>query len=175
MGKRRAILSIIGAAVLCAVLPAAADTKSEINQAYEVVKKAFLTGNVKLLNSVATPDFTYKHEDGRVDKLEKMNAEMAQMYAMGMKVTKFVYKIEKIQLKGNTAVVTSTGISEMKMKTPDGKTSTMADKSRTKDTLVKTAKGWKFKNVTVLKSDMTMDGKPFDPAMMMSQPPPKKK
>jgi len=71
-----------------------------------------------------------------------------------------------MDVKGNTAVVMAGYTFKGTMAGPDGKTHKMASTGTSKDTLVKTDKGWLFKKVQAIKETTTMDGKPFDPSKM---------
>ena len=161
-------------AILVVSLPASADDKSEINAVYAKLTRAFLNGDASGIAALTAPDFTYRHKNGMVEKGPQMIAQLKSEFARGMDVTKMENKILSLKISGNTATAMTLGYGEMKQKGPDGKVHVMTDKSTAKDVLVKTPNGWKFKSVQILKSQMTMDGKPFDPFAMMAPPKAKK-
>ena len=142
-----------------------ADTKSDIQKVYDKLSSSMLKGDLKGIMSTATPDFVMK-EKTRTLTAKQALAEMEMMFKSGLKIKAAKMKVKSVTLKGNTAIVNSTGYTEAAMKMQDGKMHQMVQHSTSRDVLVKTPQGWKFKVAEMISDKSTMDGKPFDPSMM---------
>lgn len=173
MGMKRVLMPLAAAALFFTVAPAAADTKSDIQKLYNKLCTAFKNGDMKLLMSTAAPGFKMKQQ-GQTMNAEQARAHMEAMFKSGVKINRCTMKVESIKLKGNTATVKALSHTDALMPgPPGGKKMRMVSDGVSRDILVKTPQGWKFKFAETVSEKMTMDGRPFDPSMMA--PPPTKK
>src|SRR5688572_17601366 len=173
MGMNRVLTPLAAAALFFTVSPATADTKSDIQKVYNKLCAAMKKGDMKTLMASGTSDFKMK-EMGVTKNAEEVRKEMQGMFASGFKINKCVMTVKSVKLKGNTATVKTVSHTDALMPGgPGGKKMHMVGDGVSRDILVKTRQGWKFKFAETLSNKMTMDGKPFDPSMMA--PPPAKK
>ncbi len=173
MGQRRMILPLAVAALFFAVAPASADTKSDIQKLYNKLAIAFKNGDMKLLMSTAAPGFKMK-EHGQTMNAEQARAHLEGMFKSGFKINQCTMKVQSFKLKGNIATVKALSHTDGLMPGgPGGKKMHMVSDGVSRDILVKTPQGWKFKFAETVSDKTTMDGRPFDPSMM-APPTPKK-
>ena len=172
MGFRKAVPAL-SAAMLVMAMPAFADAKSEIQAVYNKLTAGFKKGDTNQIMSLGTKDFVMIQYGQRMSG-EQVMKEMQGMFASGMKINKMSMTVRSVKVKGNTALATTDAVSDMMMKMPDGKMHRLESTSVSKDTLVKTPQGWKFKIAQTVSEKAKMDGKPFDPASMMAPPKAKK-
>lgn len=163
--------SVIALSVLFSGLVAArADDKSDIAGLYPKLAALVMKKDVDGVLKMGTPDFKMKQNGQTMDAKALRTVLKQQMGAATIKSCSM--KPTSIKVSGNKAVVLSDGSTVMVMKTPDGKSHTMASTEKSKDTLIKTKAGWKFQMVEALSEKDTMDGKPFNPAAMGAGGPP---
>lgn len=167
------LYAALAAAVLSASsLTARADDKADIQALYGKLQAAMKAKNTKAVMALGAPDFT------SIDHGMKLNAKQtAQMMDMQFKMVKSMdnlkMNVQKLDIKGKKAAATASFSFSGKMTGQDGKVHTLSDSGVTKDTLVKTPKGWLFKSTETVSSHPMMDGKPMQ--MGAPQPPAKKK
>jgi ketosteroid isomerase-like protein len=153
----------VAAGLLTLGAPAArADDKADIEALYAKISAAMKSKNLKAIYALGTSDFTTKANGVTMGTKESAKM-MEDQFKTLKKVNNCSMKISKITIKGASAVVLSDSVFDATVSGPDGKIHKMADTGTSKDTLVKTKKGWLFKNVEMLTSKMTMDGKPYSP------------
>jgi ketosteroid isomerase-like protein len=148
---------------------ARADDNADIKAAYVKITKAMKAKDIKAVMAMGTEDFSETDKSGKTYS-GKETAKMMEEHFKSMKTLDVTMSADKITVNGKTATVLGSYNMSGTMVGPDGKTHTMANSGTSKDTLVKTPKGWLFKKVQSLKENMTMDGKPFDPSQMMAPP-----
>ena len=165
MEVRRVILPLAAAALFFAVAPASADTKADIQKLYNKLATAFKNGDMKLLMTTAAPGFKMK-EHGQTMNAEQARAQLEGMFKSGFKINQCTMKVESFKLKGNTATVKALGHTDGLMPGPGGKKMHMVSDTVSRDILVKTPQGWKFKFAETVSDNTTMDGKKFDPSTM---------
>lgn len=141
---------------------ARADDKSDITALYKKLEKAIVAKDIKGVMATSTKDFSYT-ENGKTITGEAMSAQMQQQFTMMSGTPKAKFSIISIDVKGKSATVVSTDVTEMSMALQDGKAHKIVASGKSKDLLVKTKDGWLMKTVTVLSNKMTLDGKAFDP------------
>jgi ketosteroid isomerase-like protein len=153
--------------------PARADDKADIRAAYTKISAAMASKNIKAVMALGTPDFS-ETQHGKTynaaDSTKMMTEEFKQMKTLEATMT-----ANDISVKGKTAVVKSSYVMKGDMLTPDGKTHKMSSTGTSRDTLLKTGKGWLFKKVEGLSEKTLLDGKPFDPSKMEAPKPRMKK
>jgi ketosteroid isomerase-like protein len=157
---------LAAAALSLPVVSARADDKSDIHALYGKILAAMKAKDTKAIMALGTPDFV------SIDHGTKMNAQQtAQMMDMQFKMMKSMdsmkMNVEKLDIKGKNAAATTNYAFKVKMTGQDGKLHTISDSGITKDTLVKTGKGWLFKTQETISQHSMMDGKP----MPMPAPP----
>jgi hypothetical protein len=137
-----------------------------------LMKKLDWKGVEKHLKATTTKDFVYK-EAGQSMDLKTMIAQMKSGMSMFKKVTKVETKVLTVQQQGDKANVTATHFIEGTMVGPNKKTQTFRMLGNTIESYVKQNGKWLIKVMDWKDSNMTVDGKPFDP--MAAAPAPKKK
>ena len=150
------------AALSAALVPAIAraDDKAEINALYGKIQAAMKAKNTKAIMALGTPDFV------TIDHGVKMDAKQtAQMMDTQFKMIKsfdsLKMAVSKLDIAGKNATATATYSFKGEITGQDGKSHTMSDSGLTKDTLVKTLKGWLFKSSETISQHPIMDGKPM--------------
>jgi len=156
---------MMGAALALSALAMAQDVKGSLGRSYGelngLILKKDVAGMKKLFGSIAHKDFVYVHKDGRKQSGPEMLNEMTSQLGMVTKVNRSTTKINKVEVKGSTAVATVTSAYAMTMVGPDKKSHRIAGQTLTHDTWTKTASGWKLKMVKTVKETATFDGKPM--------------
>jgi ketosteroid isomerase-like protein len=174
------LAAVFAALLLAGVVPTVvrADDKAvrkEIEGMYAKIVTAMKHKNVQAIMEMGTPDFTMKELKGPPVKAKDVAAQMQAQMATVKSVDSCTMTLDKLVVKGNTAVATENNATAMTvLGQKKGETHKVTSKGTTEDTFVKTPKGWKFKSVNTIKDIMTMDGKPYNP-MAMAPPAPKKK
>lgn len=163
---RRLFASALALSALVAgPMAARADDKSDIAALYPKLSTMFMKKDFDGIMKTGAPDFKMKQGGQTLDGKATMAMMKQQMGPATIKACSM--KPTSIKIAGNKAVVLSDGSTTMVMKGPDGKTHTMSDIGKSRDTLIKTKAGWKFQLIESLSEKMTMDGKPFNPTAMM--------
>lgn len=174
---------LFGALMAGAVLftsPARADDASEIKALFKQLTTAMMAGKYDDTLKMETKDFKAVGPDGSSMTGQQMVATMKARDGM-MKLKSMDIKVQKLDIKGTSAVAESAFSTKSEMTDaagqmgPKGKTHTMEMSGQAKNQLEKTKAGWKFKTFEQKVMKMTMDGKPFDPTKMGGAPPPPKK
>ncbi len=153
-----------------------ADDRKDIEALYGKLKQALMANNADATLAMETPDFVATGADGRKMNGKQLAAQMKQQAALG-KPRKMDIHLDKVNVKGKTASVTTTFSFESVITgmggqaAPKARPHVMAMSGSIHNDLVKTPQGWKFKTMQEKAGKMTMDGKPFDPAMMAGGPP----
>jgi ketosteroid isomerase-like protein len=150
--------------------PARADDKSEIKALYKKLERAMKAKDVKAILATGTADFTHKGAGMPTMDAKATAQMMEQQFKLMKSLDKVVMSPDKIMIHGGSATVLSSFQMKGTMTMPDGKVHSMTDSGTSKETLVKTKKGWLFKVVEMGTSKPMMDGKP----MQMGAPPAKK-
>jgi len=152
-----------------------ADDKADITALYGKLTAAMKAKDIKGVMATGTPDFTMKEASGKVYNAKDAATMMDSQFKMMKSVDEVKMTPKTISIKGKTAVVMGDFVMKVVMTGPDGKDHKFAGTGLTKDTFVKTPKGWLVKSTETVKESMMMDGKPFDPAAAGGAPPTKKK
>ncbi len=156
--KRIRLSVFVVAFALAASAPA---QNRELKAAYEKFRKAILSKDLKGMMAICTPDMTWT-ESGRTMKQVDMRKQLEAQVKLIQKYDEVTFKLNKVTMKGNTAVVDCDNVIRCTMMMPGTKKpSRVGSKTRSIDTWVKGKDGWKVKSVVVKSNDMTMDGKPM--------------
>jgi ketosteroid isomerase-like protein len=141
---------------------ASADKRAERQIRAEYAKTIQYTKqkNVEGLLRQMTPDFLYKTKSGEVWNKQMVEAAMRTQYARTKSVDKRTTTIKRMEIKGNTARVTTEEVVAVTMLDAQGVPRKWQSKATTRDTWVKTPQGWKVKLTEVLNEQTTVDGKP---------------
>jgi ketosteroid isomerase-like protein len=145
-----------------------ADDKKEIEQGYKKLVTALKAKSLEGVMAVGTSDFSMK-APGINMNTEQVKMQLKQTFAMMKSTPKVTMSIDKMSIKGKTAEVRSTG--NMTMEIVDatgnmgakGQKHIMSDMAVSKDTWVKTDKGWRMKVTESITEKTTLDGKLFTP------------
>ena len=159
----RFLSPIIPAALICASLPSLSmpagqmPDKTAIKILYTRLSNAMKMKDVRAIQSLGTPDFTNKLRDGKVYNAKDSLAEMEKGFRSMKRITDIKINIRSLTINGKKAVAVvdhnMSAVIVMQSKPAD-----MTMKSSSKDTLVKTPQGWKFKSVVSLSEEMTING-----------------
>ena len=160
---KRRIGMLVGALVLSAFVSGAraddATVRKELDAQYAKYTQGLVKKDLKMIFALVTPDATFKEANGQVQKREQLQKMMKEIMAI-MTLSTASHKIEKLTVKGDTAIAEVAGKSAGKMKGQDGKSHSISYASKTRDYWVKTAGAWKIKKMEAISESMLMDGKP---------------
>lgn len=151
-----------------------ADDRKEINALYKKLTTAMKKKDVKTVMALATSDFSMKMPNGQVQKADAIEASMKQMFSGTKSIDKLETKIDSLKIQGNKAVAVSTTAFACTMQDAQGQRHKYTENSTSRDYLVKTKKGWRFKRTEALKAKVTLDGRAFDPYGISQPPQPQK-
>lgn len=152
-------------AMLCAAAtsPVRADdaaARKAIEVQYAKMASAMKHKDMAMLKSTATADFTMKMPGQPTVNMQQAEAMMKQQFAMMPSIEEVSVHIDKLTVKGSTAIALASEKMRATTKGPDGKTHQFADSSTARDTWVKTPRGWRCKFDDNLTEHSTLDGKP---------------
>jgi len=150
------LLAVVAVRIALADKRAAREIRAEYARTAQYAKQK----NVEGLLRQMTPDFLYKTEKGDVMNKQMVEQVMRAQYALIQSVDKRTTAIKKMEIKGNTARVTTQEELVVTMLDPQGKRRKVVSKATTRDTWVKTPQGWKVKMTEILDEKTTIDGKP---------------
>lgn len=140
---------------------ASADKRAERQIRAEYAKTVQYTKakNVEGLLRQMTPDFLYKTQKGEVMSKQMVEAVMREQFALMKSIDRRKSTIKKIEVKGNTARVTTEEELAFTFVDAQGKPHKAHTKATTRDTWVRTQQGWKVKMTESLSETTTIDGK----------------
>lgn len=161
-------LALIAATAFLAIPALAAPVRdgqdrAAIDALYGKLTAAMRARNTKAIFALGTPDFSVKERNGQVHNAKDSKAILEAEFKTIKKVNELKMTIRSLKVKGKTATAT-VDYTMSAVVINAGKPHDMKDKGVTKDTLVNTDKGWKFKSVETLSDNMTMDGQPMPSA-----------
>ncbi|GIV15283.1 MAG: hypothetical protein KatS3mg022_0718 [Armatimonadota bacterium] len=158
--KRLAQWAMVWLALLLVAGIVSADKRAErqIRAEYDRTIRYTKQKNVDGLLRQLAPDFLYKTKSGQVANKQMVELAMREQYARIKKVDKRTTTIKRMEIKGNTAVVTT--VEEAVFTTVDvqGRSHKVRNVATTRDTWVKTPQGWKVKMTEVLDEETFRDG-----------------
>ena len=136
--------------------------EKELLAGYNQIISAMKKKNTKAVMSKMTPDATMI-EAGQTMTRAQFEPMLKQQLAI-MDLQSASIKFSKLAVKGNVADTEYTEQMTAKVKTPDGKVSNLAMKSKYKGTFKKVGGDWKLhRTETIGKPESTLNGKPFNP------------
>lgn len=148
---------------------ARANDRQEIDALYARLKQAFLHKDADAFRALMTSDFTDKEPGRPPMNAQQSLAMMRQEFAATKSVKKMDFQIKKLTVQGKNATATTTFtfvgdiVDQAGQMGTKGKTHTMTMLGSSRDALVKTAKGWRFKGTETLSQKLLVDGKPISP------------
>jgi ketosteroid isomerase-like protein len=141
------------------------DDRGEITALYQKLSSSMKAKDAKGIIALVTPDF----KEVRVNKQELKGKQaedaLRKRYSSMKSVSVATVKPDSITVTGNKALIwTSYSLSAEIVDTAGtmgtkGQKHIMADNGKTRDHLVKTAKGWRFQQIDMLKQAPTLDGR----------------
>ncbi|MGC8784977.1 MAG: nuclear transport factor 2 family protein [Armatimonadota bacterium] len=148
-------------ALLLVASTVSADKRAEqqIRAEYNKIIRYTKQKNVDGLLRQMTPDFLYKTKSGQVLSKQMVEMLMREQYARTQSVDKRTTTIKKMEIKGNTARVTTAEESVVTMVGAQGRIQKVRNVATTRDTWVKTPQGWKIKMTEILNDETFIDGK----------------
>ena len=159
----RTARSGISAALLAvlAVSSFAQAAPKDIQEFYTKVAAAEEKKNLAALVSLTTPGFVLVDHHGKSYPL----AQVKQIWQTQMSLMQNVrskYIVEKATITGNTAtVVTAATMTADWKDATTGKVQKLKSAGKSRDTLLKTATGWKYQKSVATSLTATLDGKPM--------------
>ena len=144
--------------------PPRVDDKAEITALYKKLSAAMKSNNVDGYLALVTPDFKEVKITHKELKGKEAEKELRARFSAIKTVTQAEIKADSVTMTGNTAKTWTTYsfsadvIDKEGKNGPKGAKNVMAVNGKTRDTLVKTAKGWRFQQSDILKRAPTMDG-----------------
>lgn len=150
------------------VAPALADDKGDIYGAYKKLESAFKARSVDAVMALCTDDFTMV-TPGQVLATEEVKKTLKQSFSMMKKSPDFRMTVDKLALKAKSAEAKTIGVMKVDIVDPEGVYGSKGAKHATnytivsRDSWVKTAKGWRMKETETVSEKMLIDGKPYSP------------
>lgn len=159
--KRLAQWAMVWLALLLVASAVSADKRAEqqIRAEYNKTIRYTKQKNVEGLLRQMTPDFLYKTKSGQVVNKQMVEMAIREQYAHVKKVDKRTTTIKKMEIKGDTAVVTTAEEAVFTMMDVQGRPHKLRSIATTRDTWVKTPQGWKVKMTEILSEETFVDGK----------------
>ncbi|MCS6831152.1 MAG: nuclear transport factor 2 family protein [bacterium] len=152
-------LSLVLAVMLVGVASADRRAERQIRAEYDKTIRYTKQKNVDgLLNQMAS-GFLYKTRDGQVLNKQMIEMVMRQEFARYRSIDKRTTTIKKMEIKGDTARVTTVERIAVTLVDPQGKLRKVENRSTTRDTWVRTPQGWKVKMTEILDEETFIDGK----------------
>jgi ketosteroid isomerase-like protein len=126
------------------------------------VAEAFKKKDIKMFMEGGAPDFTLKGLNGKVMTREQVEAAVKRLMDRIKSVNELRVEVGDITITGDTAVVVTTQHFSRVIAGPDGKDHTVVTSGTMhRETYVKTAAGWKIKQVEETKQGKEIvDGEP---------------
>ncbi|GBC94898.1 hypothetical protein HRbin16_00683 [bacterium HR16] len=129
--------------------------RAEYNKTTRYSKQKNVDGLIRQM----APDFLYKTKSGQVLNRQMVEMAMREQYAHVKSVDKRTTTIKKMEIKGNTAQVTTAEEVVFTLVDVQGRRHKVRSVATTRDTWVKTPQGWKVKMTEVLNEKTFIDGK----------------
>ncbi len=155
-----AVMALVWAAGMAQAATEAA-VRKEMTALYNQFAKDFKAKNTRALTARLTSDFQMKTPEGQTLNRQQAVATMTGMMNSVKRVKSYSYKFDKIVPKGNTALVTVTEKYSLVVADPQGGEHSLDGTGQSRETFVKTGKGWRLKRSEGLKNSLTLDGQPF--------------
>jgi ketosteroid isomerase-like protein len=161
--KRVFLPTLVTAVLFGSALPALAapagqvPDKTAIKILYTRLCNAMKNKDVRAIEVLGTSDFTHKGPDGKVKSAKEAMAEVEQGLRSMKKINDVKADIRSVAISGKKAVVT-VNYTMSAVIVQKGKPADMSMKSTSKDTLVKTPQGWKFKSVSAVTDEASING-----------------
>jgi hypothetical protein len=152
----RAVLAALPVSLVICVsaVPAApakdAAVRTALQARYDMLARAFRKKDSRALMAGLTGDFTEKR-DGQTLSRKQWEAEIAQILAGTRSVSRMAFKIDRLTVKGASAVAVAKLSLARSVTTPEGPRSQSLTRT-SRDTWVKTSAGWRLKRMEVLSS-----------------------
>lgn len=172
-----AVLTIVALGSSAGAAPASEKAvRAALTPLYGRIRTAFLNRDIDGFLRFLAPAGAVKTGEKVVDP-QKVRSQVGVVFAMLKKMTGVKMEMTSVKVKGDRAVVMNRYAYQGIFEPQPGKTVKMADKGMTRDTWIKTGKGWRILNLETVESNPTMDGKSIKEAMQGSAPrsaPPRK-
>ncbi|GIV21118.1 MAG: hypothetical protein KatS3mg023_2869 [Armatimonadota bacterium] len=161
MHPRGVLLALSLVLMVVTVRIALADRRAERQIRAEYDKTVFYAKqkNVEGLLRQMAPDFLYRTKRGEILNKQMVEAMMRAQYAQIKSVDKRTTRIQKMDIKGNTARVTTQEEIAVTIVDAQGKPHKVVSRATTRDTWIRTPQGWKVKMTEVLDEETFIDGK----------------
>ena len=164
---RRLIMSagLVAAVIGCAAV-ALGNDQTDIRAVYAKFSGAMKSKNPAAIMGLVMPDFKEIRINGKVIQGKEAEKALRDRFANTTRVDESTYTPDTITVTGNKAIVWSSYKIKAEIVDRDGKMGAkgkkhiMADNGRSREKLVKTAKGWKIQETHPLKQNPTIDGAP---------------
>jgi ketosteroid isomerase-like protein len=157
MNIHKQIGIIAAMSALCMGAFAATKDEDSIRNTYAKMASAMKSKDLAAVESLEAPGYTHSAMGQTLDAA-KANSMMKQEFQQVQSFSAFEIKVASIKVSGSTARAATNF--RMALNT-QGHVITVTGTS--KDTLVKTGKGWQFKTSVFSAGKTLMDGKPFNP------------
>lgn len=151
----------IGCVLLLLTSTSGADKRAErqIRAEYAKTVQYSKQKNVDGLLRQMMPDFLYKTAKGQVMNRQMVEMAMREQFRLMQSIQKRTTTIKKMEIKGDTARVTTEEELAFTFVDAQGKPHKAYSKATTRDTWVKTPQGWKVKMTESLSETTYVDGK----------------
>jgi len=165
MGIRYGVALVLATIWICPA-PARAQerhaVRKDLEAKYAKLAEAYKKKDIKMFMEDKAPDFSAKSLDGKVMTREQVEAAVKQRMDRIKAVNELKVEVGDITVTGDTALVATTQHFSRVVTGPDGKDHAVVTSGTThRETWVKTAAGWKIKQVEETKQGKeTVDGEP---------------
>lgn len=176
MVKKSFIIVLAAAGLISRANVVLADDKADIKALYQKFAACIKSKDADGILKLGTPDFTMGDAKGTPSPASKAVEGLKKQLAMFKAVDSCTADVTEFKVKGKAAETKAT--IKMALSLDLGKdmpVSKVERNSETADKIVKTNEGWKFKSITAMKVELSVNGAKVDPKVLQNNPMMKKK
>lgn len=133
--------------------------KRELAARYDEFTAAFKQKNVDKMMAITAPGFTMKMPRNQTADAARARVLLQQAITLVQSISKVNTRIDKLSVQGGQAIATVTQTMAAKMTGQDQKPHAVTTTSVSRDTWVKSKKGWLMKSTESISEKSTVDGK----------------
>lgn len=127
---------------------------------YAAMNRGAKSKDLNMMLKPLAPELMVTLPGGKTVNRAQTVVMLKQELAVVSSVQQSTTRIDKLSVKGNTAVAMVAEQVVGTVATPDGKTHKLNDSTSSRDTWIRTSSGWLMKSSVTLSEHATLDGKP---------------